>query len=96
MDLPFAKELLNNGGPLALTIIVIWLFLRHIHQTAQEHRAWMEQILKGHAETLKQVHAENLTAREATRQVITSNTAAMLDNTKALAQLSASVSNLRT
>jgi len=87
MDAIF-KELLTQGGPLGVLVVVVWIFVRDRHTSSIEHRAWMEQMLKSSQDTFKSMHADHLTARQETRECLRENTRAMIQNTDAMQKLS--------
>jgi len=69
-------ELIINGGPLGLMVVMTWMFLRDRKEIAAEHRAWINDLMK-----------EHLYAREQSRLCVEGNTHAMKENTKAVEAL---------
>lgn len=68
---------------LVVLSVIVWMFIQHIKESGKEWR-----------NTVIDIHRENLEARNASRETIKENTVAGMQNTKAVAELTAAVGEL--
>ena len=85
------KGLITIGGPLGVLVVVVYLFLKAGHVIVTEHRSWMETLSNTTIASMRSLHEDHILERRAAIACVEKNTAAIVENTKAMGAVAWSV-----
>lgn len=87
-------EVAKQVPALAVLCLLCWLFLKQLSESRNASSKELAESRKAFIDTIKEMNAENLKAREESREVIRENTSAAKENNLALQQLTLAVGAL--